>query len=95
MKAVYFWRGHLLKRIHPVADLIVGDPSRGIAGVPELSEVLVEARELDRVLTSSRYPDAVPSDTIPARVFSETKSRNCLEWATKIIAAVRRMLPPS
>ena len=93
VKAVYFWRGHRLKRIHPVADLIAGDPSRGIAGVPELAGVIVGARELDRVLTSSRYPDAVPLDTIPARAFSESKSRSCIEWATRIVEAVRQMLP--
>ncbi|MBI3360803.1 MAG: HEPN domain-containing protein [Chloroflexi bacterium] len=48
---------------------------------------------LDAVMTSSRYPDAVPFAAVPARHFSESQAEECIEWAQQIVNAVRDLSP--
>jgi len=93
VKAVYIFRDHPFKRIHWIGDLISGDEHRGLPGVPELKEWEAAARQLDQLLTSTRYPDAVPGNDLPAKFYTEFEADECVEWAQQIVAAVRNLLP--
>ena len=74
-------------------DLIAGNAALRVAGVPEPSHFAEIADGLDDVLTSSRYPDALPLTEMPAGHFTEVQARECIEWAQQIVNAVRDLLP--
>lgn len=93
VKAVYVFRAHPFKRIHWIADLISGDELRGLPGVPELKDLADVARQLDQMLTSTRYPDAVPGIALPSQFYVEYEAEECLQWAQQIVASVRNIFP--
>jgi len=93
VKAVYVFRDLQFRRIHTIADLILGNSLRRVEGVPGLSHLDEAANGLDNVMTSSRSPDAVPYTEAPAQYFTDAQAEECIEWAQQIVNAVRNLLP--
>ena len=60
---------------------------------PELDS-LAEARVLDAYYIPPRYPNGVPSDTVPSEVFGKEQSERAIDVSSRLLDAIRRILPP-
>ena len=59
---------------------------------PELGELRVEAKRLDAVYVSTRYPNGLSGELTPGDFFDATDSEAALAASAKILAVVRNRL---
>jgi len=93
VKTLYIFRDLPFRRTHSIVDLILGNAAQRITGVRELTDLVGAAEGLDDVMSSSRYPDAVPFGEVPVQYYGELQAEECIEWAQQIINAVLNLLP--
>ncbi|MEW5767973.1 MAG: HEPN domain-containing protein [bacterium] len=92
LKAVYYFRDEGVEWVHSLYILIEGDINRGIKGIPELKNLLDEARELDKVYVPTRYPNGLPYG-IPSQFYTKKDGQRCLVIASQIIGETKKLLP--
>ncbi len=87
IKAVHYARGARAVLGHSVRNLI----ERLDPGVPELDDLLDDARELDLNYIPTRYPNGLDAWT-PAAGFGAPQAARTIAGASAIVTSVRRYL---
>lgn len=59
---------------------------------PTFEEVLTEAKALDKYYIPTRYPDALPEESVPSEVYEESDAKSAFKKAEKIISLVKGII---
>lgn len=91
LKAVYEYRGESIEKIHSLGILIQGDINENIKGIPELTNTIDHAHELDKVYIPTRYINSIPYGA-PHEFFTRKDAEKCLLSAKEIVNSVKKLL---
>lgn len=88
LKALLYARGHRRILTHSVFEL-TGEVARFDAGFAELK---ADAKRLDGVYITTRYPDSIVGNLTPSESFEREDAGACIRSAASICRAARRTL---
>ncbi|MEN6341195.1 MAG: HEPN domain-containing protein [Methanospirillum sp.] len=88
LKAILYRRGHRKILTHSVFEL-VRETGREEASLAALN---ADAKRLDGVYITARYPDSIVGSLTPAEYFEREDAEACIQSAASIAEAARRTL---
>lgn len=88
VKAVLFGRGYRKILTHSVYELILESSTH----CPSLQSFSREAKDLDSVYITARYPNGISGSMIPADYYTREDADTCLNSAESILDAVRHYM---
>lgn len=89
LKAFLYAKGFRALLTHSVRDLIV-ESSKYEA---EIGKLVNEGKFLDAFYISTRYPNSLISEAIPAEYYSKEDAEKCISYAELILTAVKKVMP--
>jgi len=89
LKAYLYSRGRRFITIHSIRELASQSSKEEVEFSPFVDYGMV----LDRYYLATRYPDVLPSPTIPFESFTEQESRQAVGYAMEMVELVRARVP--
>ena len=83
-----YWKGFRKILTHSIFELIreTGDLENGFKGFKR------EAKFLDSVYISSRYPNGIAGDLVPFEYYEREDAEECLNYAELILEEVKKFI---
>jgi len=88
LKALLYAKGEEMVLGHSVERLI----THASQYVPEIQKQAARWAILDGYYVTTRYPNSLPSGSIPARVYQKDAAQNALQLAEDVVAFVEKQL---
>lgn len=89
VKALLYLRGYRKILTHSIFELVkeVGSSER------EFGQLTRQAKVLDSVYISSRYPNGIAGDLVPGEYYEQEDAEECISYAGSILDAVKKHIP--